>query len=149
MTEPKVRLLLFSGYKWENLEQKNHIYLANQLLAGRRGTSFPGSLFFPPLSHSTGWKEERPWERGWQDSSWVIFSPVTPMVISIQFSHHNIISRQSGRNQGIDHQAQITMTSLKQFLTNFILRQGRKIWTLTLGLKWVIIYTFQRAINVC
>jgi len=51
---------------------------------------------------------------------------VTPVVISIKFSHHNIISRKSGGKQGIDHQAQITMTSLKQFLTNFILDKEGK-----------------------
>ena len=59
MTEPKVRLLLFSGYKWENLQQKKQIYLANQPLAGRRATSFPGFSSFRP-SHSRGSKKRDP-----------------------------------------------------------------------------------------
>ena len=32
-------------------------------------TSFPGSIFFLPLSRSRGREEERPWERGWCSSS--------------------------------------------------------------------------------
>ena len=65
--QPKIVVAFYPFVEFSILYSHVGAHLDGRQNGGRtviETISFPGSLFFPPLSRSRGWEKERPWERG-------------------------------------------------------------------------------------